>query len=97
MLQRSMSMWSAVKLLGPLLWSKSYQPDQGRQHVKKRLGQGTVALTLFPLLTHAPAVPHELCDQTPGAWAQPFCHRGEGHCVAGAEPSPSSRNCGYGA
>lgn len=48
MLQGSMSMWSGAELSDPLLWSTSYQPGQGRQHVKKRLGQGTVALTLFP-------------------------------------------------
>lgn len=86
MLQAQLSMWSlAAELSFISLWSESFQPTVRVACVKKRLGQGTVVLPLFPstlLLTllqsptHSGAVgrPHRADIKGPHAWAQPFCH-----------------------
>ena len=49
MLRAQVSMWSLVAVLSFIsLWSESFQPTVRVAYVKKRLGQGTVVLPLFP-------------------------------------------------
>lgn len=49
MLRAQVSMWSLAAALSFIsLWSESFQPTVRAAYVKKRLGQETVVLPLFP-------------------------------------------------